>query len=491
MPSSLSRCLAVSTVLAVTAIPTPAGADPPVSVRENAPGATLLLPYFFVSRNGIQPPADIPAAGVDTVFRVVNTGATGVIVKLEIWNKYGTPLRGFNVPMYAADTFVASVREILNGHFNLNPNTQVGSVTTDPCGLNQSNNAYAPSVGFGSTKYIRFSNPDSSDRVAAISRYPTNAFTSQQRSNLLDSLDESSELTSFTYPPPAGVLDVDNPSSGVSGNGVLSGDFSGYLTLDVVNYCTTYFPDSINYYTNDAIATAGWSGSGYTPNVLIGSYKYVDSSCGTGGEYHPMPALAFDASLNWLVAKTFYSKYRTTGVDSGVGGGAQAPFSFVGDGRKPLGTTFAAEFQTGGGSSSHLVVWRSDLVNNPDVPGDVDIANWYLHGGPQNYAFADATHQLVYNTYDLDGSQFSSQNNPPLYVYLCTQRYAFPASQLNQGGFAAGWTSLTLPGNSDAQASLQTHQKECEADPNGDGLVNVSDVFYLINYLVAGGAPPK
>jgi len=25
---------------------------------------------------------------------------------------------------------------------------------------------------------------------------------------------------------------------------------------------------------------------------------------------------------------------------------------------------------------------------------------------------------------------------------------------------------------------------------NGDGSINVSDVFYLINYLFAGGSPP-
>jgi hypothetical protein len=30
----------------------------------------------------------------------------------------------------------------------------------------------------------------------------------------------------------------------------------------------------------------------------------------------------------------------------------------------------------------------------------------------------------------------------------------------------------------------------CSADANGDGSVNVSDVFYLINYLFAGGPAP-
>jgi hypothetical protein len=31
----------------------------------------------------------------------------------------------------------------------------------------------------------------------------------------------------------------------------------------------------------------------------------------------------------------------------------------------------------------------------------------------------------------------------------------------------------------------------CGADANGDGQVNIADVFYLINYLFAGGPAPK
>jgi hypothetical protein len=30
----------------------------------------------------------------------------------------------------------------------------------------------------------------------------------------------------------------------------------------------------------------------------------------------------------------------------------------------------------------------------------------------------------------------------------------------------------------------------CSGDVNGDGHVDVEDVFYLINYLFAGGPPP-
>jgi hypothetical protein len=41
-----------------------------------------------------------------------------------------------------------------------------------------------------------------------------------------------------------------------------------------------------------------------------------------------------------------------------------------------------------------------------------------------------------------------------------------------------------------ARCDLGAVEAEPKGDANGDGLVNVSDVFYLINYLFAGGTPP-
>ncbi len=41
-----------------------------------------------------------------------------------------------------------------------------------------------------------------------------------------------------------------------------------------------------------------------------------------------------------------------------------------------------------------------------------------------------------------------------------------------------------------ARCDLGAIEVEPKGDVNGDGNVNVADVFYLINYLFAGGAPP-
>ena len=51
---------------------------------DNVPGATLLVPYFKVSRNGatVDTPA-IPAGGVDTLVAITNVSEWGVIAHVD------------------------------------------------------------------------------------------------------------------------------------------------------------------------------------------------------------------------------------------------------------------------------------------------------------------------------------------------------------------------------------------------------------------------
>jgi hypothetical protein len=472
-------------LLCAAAWPAPLAASP-----DGSPAGTLLLPYFFVSRNGIQPPAQIPAGGTDTLFRVVNTGETGLVVRIGVFSKYGRPGFGVNVPMAAHDVVTGSVRDLLNGKFNVNPLTQAGSISSDPCGLNQTSNVYSPSTGFGTFTFVRFANPDAPDAHAAISRYAMPAILTPQRTTILDSLDESKTLSSFGYPLESGVLDGDNPQAGVAADGVLSGDFSGYVTFDVVNYCTEWNPYDAQWWENDAIATAGWSGSGFTPNALVGGYKYDGAGCGFGADFLPMPGLPFDAALAaWAAQQTFYGRFHSVLTDTGTNPAVPAAYRFVGDGRKPLGTSFAVPYVSGVGGGFHLTIFRTDVVANPLVPTDVDVADWYANGGPERSGFADGTHQLHVFTWDKDtgGGEVSG----PLYAFLQTQRYAFPPAALDPGAYAAGWMSLSVPGGFEGQAFVAVDRTVCSGDPNGDGIVDVADVFYLINFLFAGGTPPK
>ena len=211
---------------------------------------------------------------------------------------------------------------MLNGQLNVNPLTQV-TPSADVCGINLGNNVYAPKIGWAATSYIRFSNPESTtggnDHLVSISKYATPDAFAAFRAKVLDSLDESGDIRSFQSSAGANILDVTNPACGLGpANGslaTLAGSFTGYVTVDVANYCTNFFPDQGEYYTNDAIATYGW-GTTYTPNVLMGDVFQVDNTPGFDNiSGDQAVALEFDFRLGWggvgftSSPQTFYGRF--------------------------------------------------------------------------------------------------------------------------------------------------------------------------------------
>lgn len=425
------------------------GARGATCVQDAVPGATLLVPYFGVSRNG-SAGGNIPPGGTDTLCSLSNTGATGIVVRFNVWNKYGRVVLGFNVPMVAHDSFVFSMRDILNGHLNLNPTTQKLVGLQDPCGLDLGSNTYAPTTGFGAATFIRFANPVPGDPTQDFSRgwYNDPAFAGYLGFYVWDSLDESALLTSFVNINQAGVLDTDNPASGVPSDFVLSGDFSGYLTLDVVNYCTSLSPENSAYYTSDALATAGWSASGFTPNVLQGDYILLEATATSGNESaHPMVALEFDTRLDWQAGKTFYGKHR--GAEPTTGTTSPVAYQFRGDGREPLGSSFGVRYMNDvtSGVTSRLIAWRND---------DVDLSSWYQNchygGACAGFGYADGLHELSGSLYDQDSNTFVG--SPSAYLFLNAQRLTFPTMELNPVAFKFGWASLTINGSASSSQAF-------------------------------------
>ena len=280
---------------------------------DNVPGATLLVPYFRVSGAVDASGLIDTSGGTDTKVSFVNVSWPGIIAHVTVWNKYSKAVLDFNVPMTGKDAVSFSMKDILNGSLNVNALTMV-KPTADVCGINLTTGHYnaTPYVGWGQTNYLRFPHPQSGvqgtnigsvgqDWQVSISKYATPDAFSAFRAQVMTSLDESGDITSFQSSHGANVLDTDNPACGV-GDAVLAsitGDFSGYLTIDVVNYCTNWFPNQSEFYENDAIATSGWGLYGYTPNVLIGDVFYVDGTANTGNISGDQAiALEFDTRLN-------------------------------------------------------------------------------------------------------------------------------------------------------------------------------------------------
>jgi hypothetical protein len=426
--------------------------------RGGAPAATLLVPYFRVSRNGVTSAgSEIPDAlgQVDTLLAITNVSDSGLVVRATVWNKYGVPVIGFNVPMTAKDVATFRMKDVLNGKLDVNPSTQLIPASKDVCGINQTSGVYAPRTGFGAVKFIRFSNPDPDDARRSISVYATSAFGVEERKLVWDSLDESGDVGALTSPGPF-VVDQDNACGAGTVDGQLSGDFSGYVTFDVVNYCTSFFPTDREYWANDVLATAGWEGHG--PNALIGDVFYIDSSANGNISGDPMVSFRFAPGLGgWNGAKTFYGRYDTLG-DDGANQNVPADYRFVGDGREALGTHYAFRYlnDVGQGLRSWALVFRSDRY----ASGANDLCGWRASaaGGAGAGGMSDRVHELEIHVYDADENEFLLACNacgarPPSYLFLESQRIdLLNNSDVNPGGYLGGWIDVTLPGTRYGQA---------------------------------------
>jgi hypothetical protein len=427
--------------------------------RGNAPAATLLVPYFRVSRNGAttaSPAIPDVIAQTDTLLSVTNVSDTGVLVRVTVWSKYGVPVLGFNVAMTAKDVMTFRMKDVLNGHLNVNPTTQRTKPEKDPCGLNQTSGVYAPRVGVGATTYVRFANPDADDAKQGISVYVDPALSPAYRTLIWDSLDESGDLREMAAPG-AFVLDDDNASCGDAVDGVLAGDFSGSVTIDVVNYCSNHFHVNREFWANQVIATAGWGPDG--PNVLIGDVFYVDSTDGGNISGDPMVALRYDRTLGgWNGPKTFYGRYESLRDTMNLG--VPPEYRFVGDGREALGTRYAFRYLS---DSRHgLRSWALSYRTDRYASGANDLCAWSAAGGTAGGGGRDGDHELYIRTFDADGNEFVQTCGGGFcpepfhwYFFLESQRIdLLDNPDVNPGGLRGGWMDIAVHGSRYVQGFL-------------------------------------
>jgi hypothetical protein len=426
---------------------------------DNVPGATLLVPYFKVSRNGATE-GNIPEGGVDTLVALTNVSQWGVIAHITVWNKQSAPVLDFNVPMTGFDVAFFRMKDILNGQLNVNPNTQKLTGGLDPC----KNTAF---IGNTQARFIRFTHPEAplgivSDWGDSIGFYATPAFGGNFRNRIWDSLDESADYMGLVTRP---ANDVDNPACGVAGNTTFSGDFTGYLTIDVTNYCTNYFPNQYQFYTLDAIATRGWDLNG-GPNVLMGDIFFLDPAA-AGGNISGDQAIAleFDVRLesstnNWQTSayKTFYARYATQTTDyidpvPAANLNIPVAFQFSGDGREPLGTTYGFRYlnDAAAGLQTWATVWRGDYWDRDNSSTTV------LTPAVNLCTVASNGRQISISTWDNDENQNEQTgggpsgdvpvtNNP--YVWWEANRIMISGnSDMNPAGFKGGWTRWTFNRN--------------------------------------------
>jgi len=298
--------------VALLVLVTPAAAE--ICSRDDVPAATLLLPYFEVDLGNPN--------GVTTLFSVNNAFSDPVVAKVEIWSDLGVGLGGFNIYLDGFDVQSINLRDILNCQL---PNTP------PPAG--------SP---FSASCAGAFPQPA---QLCSVTTYQT-------------------ALTGKPVPSLSGCAGVDH------GDNIAR----GYVTVDVVNGCTTQYPGNSGYFA------PGGTGVASNRNALWGDSFYVNPSQNlTDGEMlvH-IEASGTNNETSLAGQYTFYGKFvGWTGRDN----------------REPLPSTYGVRFLNGGPFSggTSLRVWRDSKVNQGAFKCGF-APSWYPLGQESIFVFDEQAH---------------------------------------------------------------------------------------------------
>ena len=355
---------------------------------DQRPAATLLVPYFQVHLNA-DGSVDTSSTRTDTLITVVNASSRATLAHVVIWNRRSVPLLDFNIALTGFDIVGWSMEDVLTGTIPSTPDN--GSFEgKDVCQRNPSAKVYPNSSGF--LRFIPANDTTGQDNSQATTQYNTPAFGPDFAADLADALDYDSNDD----------CDTDSPDGSITGSSVAgNGNLSGYVTIDMANFCSLSNPSESAYWDQDA---AGWE------NNLFGDYIIVSNS---GIPTLGASTVQIEAALDVIVAaegrffyvglvddpaeifegapqgdtwpvRTFYARYweDSNGLnfgDTGVinNGGEPAYMKAVfpavngtwGDQREPLGVRYGVRYLNDGTLTSNLRVWRASSDDLSDLTG--------------------------------------------------------------------------------------------------------------------------
>ncbi len=347
------------------------------AVSETA-GATLLVPYFEVdlnNPNGRNTIFTIDKGGRQDAFSVNgmpsgtnNNTPTAVLAHVTIWSDLGVPVFNFNVYLTGYDVETVNMRNVLAGTL---PRT--ASAGQDPGDTISPKGPLSQDINFAS----------------CTGTLPTGS------PNL---------IPGKLPPPPLSPTDISNLTAALtgkpaptlcSGSSIYNDNVArGYVTVDMVNNCTTKNPGDAGYFTTDTT----------NQNHLTGEVFYVDPSnaisrggnavqihADIGGQSNPAtPDPLVTTSGNY----TFYG--RLNGFNAS-------------DQRQPLSTNFVARYNPGGTGSSgwrpmgpapgraSLIVWRDPKVAQAPFACNTT-PSWYPLGQENITAFDEQEHPQTFSS---------------------------------------------------------------------------------------------
>jgi hypothetical protein len=301
------------------------------------PAATLLLPYFEVDLSNPN--------GLTTLFSVNNASATAVLVHVVLWSDLSVPVLDFDVYLTGYDVQSVNLRDIIvNGNL-----PQTASAGQDPADTISPKGPLSQDINFASC-----------NNALPLPQLPAIYISHLQNS-----------LTGL-------------PSALLGGNcaGQAIGDnvARGYITMDTVDQCSTFFPGDAGYFLS------GGAGVATNQNVIWGDWFIVNTTenFAEGGDLVHIEADATNPATSTAGRYTFYGRYDAwTAVDN----------------REPLATTFATRYLDGGpfSAGTSFLVWRDSKVSQgaftcPATLGVVPV--WYPLGQEGIVIFDEQEHPV-------------------------------------------------------------------------------------------------
>jgi hypothetical protein len=366
MKKTLLTCTAI---LALLAIASSAGAI--TCTVDQRPAATLLIPYFQATFNADGTPCAVaPCPGgvtpSDTLVTIGNASSAPMLVHVVVWNARSEIALDFNLALTGFDIQSWGMASLLSGNIpntpvNINHVPQVKDThqVRDTGSVCEDNSTIVYPAAGGYLRVIPTLPPDPSVDFQATTAYATPAFGTVFRQEVLDVLDST----------------TDSRICLGGTDGILANPIVGYVTIDMVNYCTLTNQDDPHYFTNDVLGfennlwgdyifvnSAGVSTMGF-PAVAIEATSLIDAGLGAPGSLSDDTAAPTNpASTTGPGKRTFYRRYVTLADTIPCVNPIPAPQNAwdcgFGDQREPLGLKWAARWFDTTPVTSFFNVWR-------------------------------------------------------------------------------------------------------------------------------------
>lgn len=324
-----------------------------ICTLQDAPAATLLIPYFEVGGSDANSP--------NTIISLGNSAATAVLAHVTLWSDLSVHVLDFNLYLTGYD--VQNVN--LGGLILIGASPQTASVGQDPADAISPKGPFSQDIALASCNGVLPLPPLPADYQAHV----------------------KAALTGQPDPFLGGKC---------AGQDLGDGIMRGYVTIDTVNQCTISAPGDAGYFG------ANGTGIATNQNQLFGNVTYVNKQ---QGKAYAEPAVAIEANAmdprtSTPGNYTFYGRYD---------GWTAA------DDREPLATNFAARYVEPSGQravygpqyftlGTSLVVWRDSKVftNSTTTTGGFTCPaqagarpSWYPLGQEEVVIFDDQEHLVV------------------------------------------------------------------------------------------------